>query len=150
MLPERRSRWGGPVDLSIAHNWSCTCEEGGPIEYGIVVMPTHVPREERGVVPVLVIYSEELEQLLALLARHLHPLNALRENKRRRSQRSNKNSGRITFTMERNGSCQSLGEYSLHVIGRGVDDILPVNRAELVDFVDQVSKLKQLGKKHVN
>lgn len=143
---EDELQWEGPVTFDIAHNYTCSCHEGRPIEYGIAIKPKHISWKDVGVGPVLVIYSEELDELLKLIAQHLDPGKRVPEVQRRQGQRASNGSDRITFTINGNRSCRSLGEYSLQVVGRGIDDILPVNREDLADFVSLVSDLKQREK----
>lgn|GEM_PF-6755120 len=143
MKSEDELRWESPVTFSIAHNWTCTCHDGGPMEYGIVIKPRNIPWEDFGVAPVLMIYSEDLDELLKLIAQHLDPHTKVPVARKRPDRRPGKSSNRIRFTMKRNRSRQSLDEYNLQVAGRGVDDKLPANREDLEDCISQVSELKQ-------
>ena len=131
-VPSRQElEWGGPVKLGIV---------GGPTQFEIVIT-----REEwgrRAIVPTFRINRKELDQLLQLFVRHIDSWRGVPEDQRSRGQRPNQRSCRIAFMMRRNEKGKNLGAYSLEIVGRGIDTIMPMNRGELFNFIGQVCLVK--------
>jgi hypothetical protein len=146
MSEQYRNNWGSPVTLGICHHYACPCCDGSgqkdgngrePAEYSLVIVPSHL--RDMKTVPVLRLYDEELESLVNLISEAL--TTAFSEVESEICNESGYEAA-VSFSLTQNKNGR-LGEYSLHVVGRGVDDILPVDSKELQAFVEEVSEMKE-------
>jgi hypothetical protein len=115
--------WGSPVTFNIGHHYACPCYDGtGKTEYSLVIIPSHLRNEAKGV-NVLTLDEDELQALITLVSTTL----AGRHRPRRAWEKSDTCIGKedemLSFDLIRNNGRQNLGEYALHVLGRGIDDL---------------------------
>jgi hypothetical protein len=146
MSEQYRNDWGSPATLGICHHHACPCcngsgqEDGNgrePAEYSLVIVPRHLRNMKT--VPVLRLYDEELESLVNLISEALTTASSKVESE---ICEDSADEASVSFRLTRNRNGQ-LGEYSLKMVGRGVNDVLPVDGSRLQAFVEEVSEMKE-------
>ena len=146
MSEQNHIDWGSPVTFGICHNYACpccngsgrkTCDGSEPAEYSLVIVPRHL--RDMKTVPVLRLDDEELESLVNLISEALTTASSKVESE---IYEDSADEASVSFRLTQNKNGQ-LGEFSLHVVGRGVNDVLPVDGNELRAFVEEVSEMKE-------
>jgi hypothetical protein len=152
MSGKHHTDWGSPVTLSICHHYACPCCNGSgqkdgdgreAAEYSLVIVPSHL--RDLKTVPVLRLYEEELESLLNIVGQAFVgaanvSTGCCKTDSNICKQGEEEEAVSFGLTQSVNGG---LGEYSLHVVGRGVDDVLLVDGNELRAFLNEVAKMKE-------
>jgi hypothetical protein len=146
MSEQDHTDWGSPVTFNICHHYACPCSScahdtdgTGPPEYSLVITPSHL-RSTMKTVPVLRLYEDELESMINVITAALIPSNDSSGEAHRKFGKADKS---VSFHLTRNKNGQELGEYRLHLAGRGVDDILPVDKDVLHRLVKDVAEMKE-------
>lgn len=144
MSEQHQNDRGSPVTFDIGHHYACPCCDGtGPTEYALRILPDHLTGAQAGVVPVLRLYEDELESLTHLIAATFLNRTHLSKTCGESHTEIRKKDKCMSFKLTRNEKGRELGEYSLHVVGREADNILPVNTEELQSLLAQVTWIKQ-------
>jgi hypothetical protein len=151
---ELQYHWKRPVTFHVTHRNFCSCSDGAEsadyyllisdVEY--LLMPTDLEELKR-TMPVLGLYEKELQSLSDVISdafsRTTDNFSPSLETESNTRNADGTENNAISFDLIRNVNGQ-LGEYSLHVVGRGVDDILPVDGIGLQTLIEQVRDLDSL------
>jgi hypothetical protein len=124
------------VTLKIGHDCVCPCpccHGNQAIEYSLIIIPWHL-RDQLGLAPVVRLKCDELGALLSVIEKN-------RPGFRRTCESISGKDEAVSFRLWRNDDDHWLGEFSLHVMGGGVDDIFPVCESELDSLVQKIKEM---------
>jgi hypothetical protein len=126
------------VTLKIGHNCVCPCpccHGNQAIEYSLIIIPWHL-RDQLGLAPALRLKRDELWALLSVIEKNRPGFWCKGESISRQDEA-------VSFRLCRNHDDHWLGEFSLHVMGGGVDDIFSVCESELDSLVQRIKEMER-------
>jgi hypothetical protein len=135
MINRDKNNLGKTVTFEIGHDSVCPCpccRGNSAIEYSLLVIPSHF-RDQLGLAPAARLTGGELRALLKLIENRL--------DFHRTGESVSSEDGSVSFRLWRNRDDQRSGEFSLHVMGGGVDEVFPVCERELETLVDRIKEM---------
>jgi hypothetical protein len=124
------------VTFKISHDCLCPCpccHGNQAIEYSLLIVPRHL-RDQLGLAPAVRFQSDGLSALLNVIEKN-------RPGFRRTCESISRKGEAVSFRLWRNHDDHWLGEFSLHVVGGGIDDIFPVCESELESLVQRIKEM---------